>query len=117
MAERALAVETADVGAECCASVLAAPLGADDASELARGFHALADPVRLRLLSMLAAAPAGEICVCDFVGPLGRSQGTISHHLKILGEAGLVHGDRRGKWVWYALDHDRLAALQGAIGP
>ena len=102
---------------ECCASVLAAPLGVDDAAELARGFNALADPVRLRLLSMLAAAPAGEICVCDFVGPLGKTQGTISHHLKILGEAGLVHGDRRGKWVWYSLDRDRLAALKAAIEP
>src|SRR5579859_1520860 len=103
--------------AECCPSVLAAPLAADDAVGLARGFHALGDPVRLRVLSMLAAAPAGEICVCDFVGPLGKTQGTISHHLKILGEAGLVHGDRRGKWVWYSLDRNRLAALKGAIEP
>ena len=102
---------------ECCASVLAAPLAADDAAELAKGFHALGDPVRLRVLSMLAAAPAGEICVCDFVGPLGKTQGTVSHHLKILGEAGLVHGDRRGKWVWYSLDRDRLAALRDAIEP
>lgn len=102
---------------ECCASVLSAPLGADDAADLARGFNALADPVRLRVLSMLAAAPAGEICVCDFVLPLGKTQGTISHHLKILGEAGLVHGDRRGKWVWYSLDRDRLASLRAAIEP
>ena len=73
--------------AECCPSVLAAPLD----------------------------APSGEICVCDFIGPLGKSQGTISHHLKILAEAGLVHGDRRGKWVWYSLDRDRLASLRAAI--
>jgi ArsR family transcriptional regulator len=58
---------------------------------------------------MLAAAPEGEVCVCDFVEPLGKSQPTISHHLKILSEAGLVHGDRRGKWVWYSLDRDRLS--------
>ncbi len=102
---------------ECCASVLSSPLGAADAAELARGFSALADPVRLRLLSMLAAAPSGEICVCDFIGPLGRTQGTISHHLKILGEAGLVHGDRRGKWVWYSIDRDRIGALKAAIEP
>ena len=100
----------------CCPSVLAAPLGADDAGGLARGFAALADPVRLRVLSMLAAAPAGEVCVCDFVEPLGKSQPTISHHLKVLGDAGLVHGDRRGKWVWYSLDHARLADLRAAIG-
>ena len=73
-------------------------------SELARGFNALGDPVRLRVLSLLAAAPAGEVCVCDFVEPIGKSQATISHHLKILADAGLVHGDRRGKWVWYSLD-------------
>lgn len=103
--------------AECCASVLSAPLGAHDAAKLARGFNALGDPVRLRVLSMLAAASGGEICVCNFVGPLGRSQGTISHHLKILVEAGLVHGDRRGRWVWYSLDRERLASLRAAIEP
>ncbi len=99
----------------CCASVLAAPLDATDAAELAHGFSALADPVRLRVLSILAAAPDGEVCVCDFVEPLGKSQPTVSHHLKILGEAGLVHGDRRGKWVWYSLNRARLAELQSTI--
>ena len=64
---------------------------------------------------MLAAAPEGEICVCEFIQPIGKSQGTISHHLKILGDAGLVHGDRRGKWVWYSLDRDRLARLRNAL--
>jgi ArsR family transcriptional regulator len=100
---------------ECCPSVLTAPLGRQDASELARGFNALADPVRLQVLSMLAASPQGEICVCDFIEPIGKSQGTISHHLKILGDAGLVHGDRRGKWVWYSLDRTRLANLRAAL--
>jgi ArsR family transcriptional regulator len=99
----------------CCPSVLGSPLGVADADELAKGFAALADPVRLRVLSMLAAAPGGEVCVCNFVEPLGKSQPTISHHLRILGEAGLVHGDRRGKWVWYSLDRSRLASLRGAI--
>lgn len=116
MARRGTARRVAEV-AECCPSVLAAPLDPDQAGELARGFHALGDPVRLRVLSMLAAAPAGEICVCDFVGPLGKTQGTVSHHLKILGQAGLVHGDRRGKWVWYSLDRDRLSALRTALEP
>jgi ArsR family transcriptional regulator, arsenate/arsenite/antimonite-responsive transcriptional repressor len=99
----------------CCPSILGAPLDAAAATDLAVGFTALSDPVRLRVLSMLAAAPEGEVCVCDFVQPLGKSQPTISHHLKILGEAGLVHGDRRGKWVWYSLDRDRLANLRAAI--
>ena len=102
---------------ECCRSVLTAPLDAAQADELAQGFNALGDAVRLRVLSLLAVAPTGEICVCDFIGPIGKSQGTISHHLKILSEAGLVHGDRRGKWVWYSLDRDRLADLRSAIEP
>ncbi|MDQ6784998.1 MAG: metalloregulator ArsR/SmtB family transcription factor [Actinomycetota bacterium] len=101
--------------ADCCPSVLAAPLDAREAGELAAAFTALADPVRLRVLSMLAAAPQGEVCVCDFVEPLGKSQPTISHHLKILSDAGLVHGDRRSKWVWYSLNRERLAGLRAAI--
>lgn len=100
---------------QCCASVLTAPLSGDEAHEIAAGFSALGDPVRLQILSMLAAAPDGEICVCEFIEPLGRTQGTISHHLKILGEAGLVHGDRRGKWVWYSLDRDRLRDLRSVF--
>jgi len=112
---RAQPVIEVNSGAECCPSVLAAPLDADEATELAAGFNALGDPVRLRLLSMLAAAPEGEICVCEFIEPIGKSQGTISHHLKILGEAGLVQGDRRGKWVWYSLDRARLAQLRSTL--
>ena len=100
---------------QCCASVLAAPLDTTDAAELANGFSALADPVRLRVLSILAASPEGEVCVCDFVEPLAKSQPTVSHHLRILSEAGLVQGDRRGKWVWYSLNRDRLAELRAAI--
>jgi ArsR family transcriptional regulator len=99
----------------CCPSVLSAPLGAADAAELATGFSALSDPVRLRVLSMLADATDGEVCVCDFVVPLGKSQPTISHHLRILSEAGLVQGEKRGRWVWYSLNPDRLAALRAAI--
>jgi ArsR family transcriptional regulator len=101
--------------AACCASVLAAPLDEADATELARGFSALADPVRLRVLSILAAAPDGEVCVCDLVEPLGKSQPTVSHHLKILSEADLIHGERRGKWVWYSLNRARLGELQATI--
>ena len=82
---------------------------------MANGFTALSDPVRLGILSMLAASSSGEVCVCDFVGPLGKSQPTISHHLKILSEAGLIQGDRRGKWVWYSLNRDGLSALRAAI--
>jgi ArsR family transcriptional regulator len=100
---------------ECCASVLAPSLGERDADELAKSFSALADPVRLRLLNLLGAAPEGEICICNLVDPIGKSQPTISHHMKLLVDAGLVHGERRGKWVWYSLDRERLAALRTAI--
>jgi len=110
-------VATIESNDQCCPSVLASPLDSSQAAELADGFTALADPVRLRVLSILAAAPEGEVCVCEFVGPLGKSQPTVSHHLRILGEAGLVHGDRRGKWVWYSLNRERLAELQAALKP
>jgi ArsR family transcriptional regulator, arsenate/arsenite/antimonite-responsive transcriptional repressor len=101
--------------AVCCGSVLSAPLDEAGAIELAHGFAALGDPARLQILSLIAGAPDGEVCVCEFVEPLGKSQPTVSHHLKVLGDAGLVEGDRRGKWVWYRLVPERLAALQGAI--
>jgi len=100
----------------CCPSVLSSPLDVQEASGLATGFTALADPVRLQVLSILATATAGEVCVCDFVEPLGKSQPTVSHHLKILAGAGLVHGERRGKWVYYSLDRTRLDELRGALG-
>jgi ArsR family transcriptional regulator len=99
----------------CCPSVLSAPLDATEAAELSTGFSALSDPVRLRILSMLADAADGEVCVCDFVVPLGKSQPTISHHLRILSDVDLVQGEKRGRWVWYSLNRDRLAALRAAI--
>lgn len=115
MVKRTATLELTDATA-CCPSVLSAPLDAAEAAALALGFSALADPVRLQVLSILAAAPDGEVCVCDIVGPLGKSQPTVSHHMKILAEAGLVHGERRSKWVYYSLDRARLAALRSAIG-
>ena len=104
-----------DAVEQCCPSILTAPLDATEARQLAAGFTALADPVRLQLLSILATAPDGEVCICDFVEPVGKSQPTVSHHMKILSDAGLVHGERRSKWVYYSLDRGRLASLRGAI--
>lgn len=100
----------------CCASV--GSTGFDEASavELAHGFQALADPVRLHLLSMIASSGEAGACVCDLVGPSGRSQPTVSHHLRILREAGLVESDRRGTWAWYTVRQERLAELTAALG-
>jgi ArsR family transcriptional regulator len=112
MAKMKMAVTADEV---CCPSVLAAPLAEGEAAELARGFAALADPARLQILSILAAAPEGEVCVCEFVEPLGKSQPTVSHHLKVLADAGLVVGERRTKWVWYRLVSERLDALRNAL--
>ena len=98
----------------CCPSVLA-PLDEEEATGLARAFAALADPARLRLLGLIASREAGEICACDLVAPLGRSQPTVSHHLKVLREAGLVERDRRGTWVWYRVVPARLEALRDAL--
>ncbi len=99
---------------ECCPSVLTAPLSANEAAELAMGFAALADPVRLRLLSLIA--DAGEICSCDLQTPLGKSQPTISHHTKALAEAGLIVGERRGRWVWWTVAREPLDALRRSLG-
>ncbi len=99
----------------CCPSLLDAPLDPDAAVPLAAAFAALADPARLRLLSLIAAQPTGEVCACDLVEPLGKSQPTVSHHLKVLYEAGLVDREKRGMWVWYRVVPARLAALRAAL--
>ena len=100
---------------ECCPTVLCSPLTEAKAEELAVAFGVLADPVRLRLLSLVASAEAGEACVCELVEPLGRSQPTISHHLKILAEAGLIEGDKRGRWGWYRAVPDRRDLLRSVL--
>lgn len=100
----------------CCAPVGSPRFDDASAAELAKGFHALADPVRLHLLSMITAAGPLGACVCDLVEPSGRSQPTVSHHLKILREAGLVTSERRGTWAWYFVEADRLDALKTALG-
>jgi ArsR family transcriptional regulator len=97
----------------CCGVVFAAPLAEADAEELARAFAALADPVRLRLLSLIASA--GECCSCDLQEPLGKSQPTVSHHTKALAEAGLIVGEKRGRWMWWRVVPDRFAALRLAL--
>ena len=99
--------------AECCPSIAAAPLAEDDAQVLAAAFAALGDPVRLRLFSMIASA--GEICSCDMQEPLGKSQPTISHHTKALADAGLITGEKRGRWVYWRAVPERLESVRAAL--
>jgi ArsR family transcriptional regulator, arsenate/arsenite/antimonite-responsive transcriptional repressor len=100
----------------CCGSVRADILDEADAELLARSFAALADPIRLRMLSAVAAAKDGEICACDLVEVSGRTQPTVSHHLKVLYDAGLVTREKRGLWVWYRVVSTRLDALRSVLG-
>jgi ArsR family transcriptional regulator, arsenate/arsenite/antimonite-responsive transcriptional repressor len=101
--------------AACCVPVRSSRFDDEDAAELARSFAALADPVRLRVFSLIASEPDGEVCACDLVEPVGRSQPTVSHHLKVLREAGLVMSEKRGTWVWYRAVPDRLEQLRAAL--
>jgi ArsR family transcriptional regulator, arsenate/arsenite/antimonite-responsive transcriptional repressor len=101
--------------ARCCAPVLRARLRRDDAEALATAFKAIADPGRLRLLSFIASQPGAEACVCHLVGPLGLAQPTVSHHLKVLTEAGLLDRERRGTWMFYKLVPERVEALRQAL--
>jgi ArsR family transcriptional regulator len=107
-------LEVIDQGAMCCPGLASAPLEDERATELAKVFKALGDPVRLRLLSMIASREGGEVCVCEMTPAFDLSQPTISHHLKLLRQAGLIDCERRGTWVYYwALPAalDRLAAF------
>jgi ArsR family transcriptional regulator, arsenate/arsenite/antimonite-responsive transcriptional repressor len=102
---------------ECCPLLLLRePLTAGQAVDLARTLKALADPTRLRLVSMVAAHEGGEACVCDLTEPLGLTQPTVSHHLKVLVDAGIFTRDKRGVWAYYALRHAALQALAGILG-
>jgi ArsR family transcriptional regulator, arsenate/arsenite/antimonite-responsive transcriptional repressor len=99
----------------CCTPLLREPITADQATDLARLLKALADPTRLRLVSMVAAHEGGEACVCDLTRPLGLTQPTVSHHLKILVDAGILSRDKRGVWAYYALVPGALDALAGVL--
>jgi ArsR family transcriptional regulator len=101
----------------CCTPLYGRILEEDEAADLAAALSALADPVRLRIVSMLAAAPEGTACGCDLEGPLGLSQPTVSHHLKILRQSGIIRGRKEGRWVHYSLVPDRLQDLRSALDP
>lgn len=105
-----------DTGA-CCEPAAMSAMALEHAQRLAQMFKALGDPTRVRLLSMIAAQPEGEACVCDLTSPVGLSQPTVSHHMKQLVNAGLVTREQRGKWAYYALVEDALAMLGAELTP
>ncbi|HEV8064812.1 MAG TPA: metalloregulator ArsR/SmtB family transcription factor [Acidimicrobiales bacterium] len=98
----------------CCSPMTEIALAEGEAANVAVVFAALADPGRLRLLSIVAAE--GEVCSCHLETPLGKSQPTISHHTKVLAEAGLIVGEKRGRWMWWRIVPDRMAMLRQILG-
>jgi len=95
----------------CCSPLTGGILDPEAAEQLARSFKALGDPTRVRLLSLIAAADGGEACICDLTEPVGLAQPTVSHHMKLLVDAGLVTREQRGKWAYYTVVRDALGRL------
>src|SRR6478736_1689607 len=104
-------IEMTDIGATCCTPLVRDTLSAGDAEQLAHTMKALADPTRLRLLSIVAASARAEACVCDLTDPVGLSQPTVSHHLKVLTEAGFLTRSKRGTWAYYRLQPTALSGI------
>lgn len=109
-------ISAVDATHGCCASLLGPPLDEAEATDLAATFKALADPVRVRLLSLIANAEDGRACSCDLEEPVGKSQPTVSHHLSVLADAGLITKEKVGRWVMCSVVPERLAAVRDAIG-
>ena len=103
------------IDADCCPQLLAAPLAEEAAERLAAALRVLADPARLRLLSIIGADPNGEVCACQLTGPLGLSQPTVSHHLKVLTDAGLIGREQRGRWAYFWVLPEPLELLRGTL--
>jgi ArsR family transcriptional regulator len=112
LCQYALGMRTFATIASGCPPLLAQPIAPEDAEHLATALKAIADPARLRLLSLIQAQPDSEACVCNLTEPLELSQGTVSHHLRVLREAGLVERDQRGSWAYYRVVPEALAALR-----
>jgi len=115
MSKSLLVMNPADTAA-CCPPISQEPLSRAQAEQVAPLLKALADPVRLRLMSLVASHPGGEACVCDLTDPFDLSQPTISHHLKVLHESGLLDREKRGVWVYYRARTEALASLGTPIG-
>jgi ArsR family transcriptional regulator, arsenate/arsenite/antimonite-responsive transcriptional repressor len=116
-ADRADCAPSAADGAECCAPLACEPLPESGAKELALLFKAVADPVRLRLLSLIACHEGGESCVCDLTATFDMTAPSVSYHLRILREAGLISSDRRGTWVYYRVEPAVMARMSAVLLP
>ncbi len=116
MATATAPLTTSDVAA-CCSPLTGGVLDTPAAERLAAVFKALADPARVKLVSLIAAADGGEACICDLTEPLGLSQPTVSHHMKLLVDSGLVSRDQRGKWAYYRVNHKALGNIATAVSP
>lgn len=114
MARSTVSPETPTATAVCCEPLTKTALAGSDAEGLATLFAALGDPVRLRLLSIVATE--GEVCSCNLEAPLGKSQPTVSHHTKVLADAGLIVGEKRGRWMWWRANQATLSTLRRALG-
>jgi ArsR family transcriptional regulator len=115
MTETLALTDTSQDALACCSPLAREPISADAAAELAGLLKAIADPTRLRLLSLIQAHEDGEACVCDLTDPVGLTQPTVSHHLRVLLEAGLVTKTKRGTWAYYRAVPERLSALAAII--
>lgn len=114
---RATAARTSADLAVCCSPLTGGVLDTAAAERLASVFKALADPARVKLVSLIAASDGGEACICDLIEPLGLSQPTVSHHMRLLVDVGLVSRDQRGKWAYYRVNADALDGIAAAVSP
>lgn len=106
-----------DEPSACCVPRVTSPLTSGEAERVARVFKALGDPTRVALISLIARSEGGEACICDLTEPVGLSQATVSHHMRLLAEAGLVTREQRGRWAYFAVNGDALAAASDALRP
>lgn len=104
------------IAADCCSPGIEAGLAPAESARLAKVFKALADPTRVRLLSLIAAGERGEACICDLTEPVGLAQGTVSHHMRVLVQAGLVAREQRGKWAYYSVERRALDEAARSLG-
>ncbi|GAB3683864.1 ArsR/SmtB family transcription factor [Saccharopolyspora tripterygii] len=117
MPKQDVLITSRDEAEPCASTVMREPLTVDQAADLAKVFKAIGEPVRLRLVSLIASHAGGEACVCDLTDTFDLSGPTISHHLKVLREAGIIEGDRRGTWIYYRVNPDTLRLLSETLAP